>query len=446
MSALTNNDVDPTSGVRESVRIRNLHIITRFDKGGSAENTFLTVTGLDPKCYETFLIAGSDGQYSEFPSGSRSTICRRHATFNNGNRTRRSSHGQDADGDAESAATAENMAQLRTSGIKTYLIPELVRRVDPILDLRAFARTRRLIRLLSPHIVHTHTSKAGIIGRLAAFSTRVPVIVHTPHGHVFWGYFGAVASRFFIALEKIAARATDRLIMLTDQERADHLHFRIAPPDKFVVIPSGVPPERFCPLAPEERRRGNEPAIPPDAFVIGTAGRLTAIKGQRYLLEAAAILARKIPQLICVVVGAGELRRELEEQAGALGIGKQTLFPGWQQDIGAYISALDVFAMPSLNEGMGRVVVEAMAAGKAVVASDVGGLKSLVVHGENGLLVPAGNAESLAGAIMSLYKDPERRRAMGEDGRKKAPAFSAGIMIMKIDELYQELLREKHVW
>jgi len=399
-------------------RVRVVHVITRFDKGGSAENTFLTVTGLNPARYETYLLAGSDGQDTAAAVSTPS---------------------------AESAAAEENMARVQAAGVKTFIVPELVRPVAPLRDLRAFLRIRGLIRRLAPQIVHTHTSKAGIIGRLAAFSAGVPVVVHTPHGHVFWGYFGAVASRFFITLEKSASRLTDRLIMLTGQEKADHLRYRIAPPDKFVVIHSGVCLEPFLQITIADRRPDSDPAFPPDSFVIGTIGRLTAIKGQRYLLEAAAGLLREIPELICIIVGEGELRRELAARAASLGMGERAFFPGWRRDVPSYMAALDLFVMPSLNEGMGRVVVEAMAAGRAVIASDVGGLRDLVVHGENGLLVPPGNAAALAAAIRTLYRDPKRRRIMGQNGRMKAPAFSAAAMIKKIDELYMNLLREKHV-
>ncbi|HQJ30332.1 MAG TPA: glycosyltransferase family 4 protein [Syntrophales bacterium] len=399
-------------------RVRVVHVITRFDKGGSAENTFLTVTGLDPARYETYLLAGSDGQDTAAAVSTPS---------------------------AESAAAEENMARVQAAGVKTFIVPELVRPVAPLRDLRAFLRIRGLIRRLAPQIVHTHTSKAGIIGRLAAFSAGVPVVVHTPHGHVFWGYFGAVASRFFITLEKSASRLTDRLIMLTGQEKADHLRYRIAPPDKFVVIHSGVCLEPFLQITIADRRPDSDPAFPPDSFVIGTIGRLTAIKGQSYLLEAAAGLLREIPELICIIVGEGELRRELAARAASLGMGERAFFPGWRRDVPSYMAALDLFVMPSLNEGMGRVVVEAMAAGRAVIASDVGGLRDLVVHGENGLLVPPGNAAALAAAIRTLYRDPKRRRIMGQNGRMKAPAFSAAAMIKKIDELYMNLLREKHV-
>ncbi|HON23057.1 MAG TPA: glycosyltransferase family 4 protein, partial [Syntrophales bacterium] len=368
--------------------------------------------------YETYLLAGSDGQDTAAAVSTPS---------------------------AESAAAEENMARVRAAGVKTFIVPELVRPVAPLRDLRAFLRIRGLIRRLAPQIVHTHTSKAGIIGRLAAFSAGVPVVVHTPHGHVFWGYFGAVASRFFITLEKSASRLTDRLIMLTGQEKADHLRYRIAPPDKFVVIHSGVCLEPFLQITIADRRPDSDPAFPPDSFVIGTIGRLTAIKGQSYLLEAAAGLLREIPELICIIVGEGELRRELAARAASLGMGERAFFPGWRRDVPSYMAALDLFVMPSLNEGMGRVVVEAMAAGRAVIASDVGGLRDLVVHGENGLLVPPGNAAALAAAIRTLYRDPKRRRIMGQNGRMKAPAFSAAAMIKKIDELYMNLLREKHV-
>ncbi|MBP8980267.1 MAG: glycosyltransferase family 4 protein [Syntrophobacterales bacterium] len=391
-------------------RVRVVHIITRFDKGGSAENTFLTLRDLNPQRYRQFLLCGPP----------------------------------DAAG-KEGQAVADNLAVLAQRDVEVIIVPSLMREVDPLCDLKAFFQLRSLLLRLRPALCHTHTSKAGILGRWAAKTARVPIVVHTPHGHIFWGYFGPLRTRLFVLLERVTAKLTDRIITLTRQELEDHLRFRIAPPEKFTVIHSGVALERFSqiisPVPPSEWERD----IPTDAFVIGTVGRLTAIKGQRFLLEATAKLKNEIPELFCLIVGDGELRQELETLAVTLGIGKRVIFPGWRRDVANYIAVMDLFVMPSLNEGMGRTVVEAMAAEKAIVASDVGGLKDLVTPGVNGLLIPPGDEEALTAAIKQLYKNPERRRSMGQNGRMKANTFSSTAMIKKIDELYTELLKENRM-
>ncbi len=400
----------------ERNKIKVVHIITRFDKGGSAENTFLTVSGLDRNRYDILLIVGG-----KIPSDNN---------------------------DKEAAAIHGNIDTLRREGIRFSNVPCLLRNLDPVSDLLAFFALRRIIRDEKPHIVHTHTSKAGILGRLAAYVNNTPVIIHTPHGHIFWGYFRPLISRFFIALEKFAGGGTDRLIMLTEQEQADHIECQIAAPDKFVVIHSGVnlAPFLHSDDNPDDRNElRKELVIPVDAFVVGTIGRLTSIKGQRYLLDAMAEISADFPNIYGIILGEGELRKELTLQTAALGIGGRVIFPGWRNDVARVMSSFDVFALPSLNEGMGRVIVEAMAAGKAVVASDVGGIRNLVATNENGILVPPADAQSLAAAIKDLYGDQELRKRLGATGRQRAKTYTAAAMINKIDALYEEMIRGKHV-
>jgi len=394
-------------------RIRVVHIITRFDKGGSAENTFLTVIGLDQRRYDVSLIMGMTAEMSM--------------------------------GDMEAAAMVRNLTKIKEAGIALHIIPELVRNIQPLYDLQALIKMNRLLRETKPHIVHTHTSKAGILGRFSACLNNVPVVVHTPHGHVFWGYFGLMISRLFIILEKFAAHVTDRLVMLTEQEKEDHLHYCIGKEELFTVIHSGVNLEPFLQTDKDRERMRKELGIPADAFVIGSVGRLTAVKGQRYLLEAVAKLSGDIPGLFCLLLGDGELREELKARAADLGIGEHVLFLGWRDDVAAVISVFDVFVLPSLNEGMGRVIVEAMAAGKPIVASDIGGIRNLIDPQISGILVPPADPETLTAAIKDLYRDPAQRASMGEAGRQRAAAFSDTAMIEKIDTLYSELIRTKHV-
>lgn len=390
------------TGLCPSLKV--LHIITRFDKGGSAENTFLTAAHRDGGRYEVRLVTGQQDEN----------------TSNN-----------------EKSAIEKNIAALREKGVPLIVCPHLVRELRPIADLTAFFSLCGIIRRERPDIVHTHTSKAGMLGRWAARLCRVPVVVHTPHGHVFQGYFGPVKTRLFVILERWTAKITDVLVMLTPQEMKEHLELRIAPPEKFTVIHSGVDmeecdPERFPRSAGRKVLRIDE-----NKTVIGTVGRLTAIKGQDVLIRAAAELAKTRADVLLVILGAGELQGELEKQVQYSGISEIVRFLGWRPDVCRVMSAFDIFCLPSLNEGMGKVVVEAMAMGLPVVASDVGGIKNLVGDGENGLLVPPGNASALAAALDSMCNNPQKRRLMGASGRQKAPSYSAAAMVAKIEKLYQ---------
>jgi len=392
-------------------RIKVVHIITRFNKGGSAENTFFTVLGLDKGRYEVLLVKGPS------PPGNSD--------------------------DPETRAAQANIDAARYWGVKVITVNHLLREVRPLSDLRAFVSLLRIIRRERPVIVHTHTSKAGILGRWAALFCRVPIIVHTPHGHVFWGYFGPVKTRLFVWLERMTARFTDAIITLTSQEREDHLNLRIAPERKFVVIHSGVDLGKFlvdrCDREDAKRALGIDSAT----TVLGTAGRLTAIKGQEVLIRATAELARQGNVVKLVLLGEGELRGELEELACRLRIAERVHFLGWRADVVKAMAAFDIFCLPSRNEGMGKVLVEAMALGIAIVASDIGGIKDIVHHGENGLLVPVGDVEALAEAILYLCRDPKRRRQMGEAGRLMVPQYSSDEMIIKIDQVYGKLLISK---
>ena len=394
---------------QQATRVKVIHVITRFDKGGSAENTFLTVRDLDKSRYDVALIRGLS-QESQM-------------------------------GDREARAVEANLAALEKSGVRMVTMPELVRDLSPLNDFRAFMRLFRLFRKQRPHNVHTHTSKAGILGRWAAYFAGAPVIVHTPHGHVFWGYFGRAKTTLFILMERLTARITDRIITLTKQEMNDHLRFSIAPAEKFTVVHSGVDLGPFSRLKVDAPAVRKKLAIPQDSFVVGTAGRLTPVKGQKYLIEAAAGLVRQHRDMLFVFLGDGQLVNDLKLMTSALGIGDQVKFLGWRPDVAEVMSTFDVFVLPSLNEGMGKVLVEAMAMGKPLIASDVGGIPDLVVQGENGLLVPPANSEALAQAVLDLYENPDKRERMGEAGKRISAAYGVEAMMRKIDDLYQVCLR-----
>ena len=390
-------------------KIKTLHIITRLDKGGSAENTLLTTLGLDRNKFDVVLVKGLSIE-SEMSSEEKESV-------------------------------DKGLRQAELANIKLITISSLIRRISPFIDLKALFKLYKIIRQEKPDIVHTHTSKAGILGRLASFFARVPVVVHTPHGHIFYGYYGKVKTNFFVLLEKLMASITDRIITLTKKEKLEHIQFNVAKPHKFVVIPSGVRLESLSKDRDIDDELKRNLRIPLTDSIVGTVGRLVEIKGHRYLIDAARLVLDKIPEVTFLLVGDGHLMEGLINQASTMGIKKKIIFTGWRSDIPSLINIFDIFALPSLNEGMGRVLVEAMAMGKPIVASNVGGILDLVKDGVNGILFSQGDADAMAEAIIKLLMDREPARKMGEEGKRRVyPAYDLSTMIKNIEQLYKHLL------
>ncbi len=381
-------------------KIKVLHIITRLDKGGSAENTFLTVKGLDKKRYAVTLMSGPVQDTGQ-----------------------------------------ERRTQVEECGIPYIHIPVLVRNINVVADSIALFKICRFLAKEKFDVVHTHTSKAGLLGRFAARLARAPVVVHTPHGHVFFGYFGPLKTKIFIMLEKLANRMTDRIVALTRREKADYISYRTCPEEKITVIHSGVELNKFREYSLAEKTKlKKEFGLPENSFVVGTAGRLVPVKGPEFLIKASQTLIPKHPHTCFLFAGDGPLKEDLQKKVNEARGEKNIFFLGWRDDIAHILSIFDVFCLPSLNEGMGRVLVEAMAHGIPIVASDVGGIPDLVTHGKNGFLVPPKNPEELAKHIQILIEDEAKRKKMGEAGKKMAPGFSHETMVKSIAELYEALL------
>lgn len=325
-------------------------------------------------------------------------------------------------------------------GVRVIAIPSLVRRISPLQDLKAlFSLWRRLIRE-RPFIVHTHTSKAGILGRLAAKLARVPIIIHTPHGHVFYGHFGPLISKFFLLTERLMARITDQMVALTQTEKNDYVALSVFSPEKVATIHSGVDVDRFMNIQVNIAEKKRMLGLNSKGLVVGTVGWLLPIKGPLHLLKAMPYVWENHPETSLIFVGKGDLEKGLKEEARRMGVSDKVIFLGWRDDIPEIMQVLDVFVLPSLNEGMGRVLVEAMAAGKPVVASRVGGILDLVKEGQNGCLAEPGDEKGLAIAIKKLLDDKKMRDEMGKRGREMAQGFSVEKMIEKIDVLYESLL------
>ncbi len=388
--------------------IKNLHIITRLDMGGSAQNTLLTCLGLNKEKYEVVLVHGLSLE-------SQMT-------------------------DLENNSVTKQIEEAQGNGLKVVAIPSLVRKIDPVKDLKTFFSLWRLMLHEKPTIVHTHTSKAGILGRLAAKLTGVPFIVHTTHGHVFYGHFGPLTTKFFLVIERAFASFTQRMIALTDGEKNDYLKFEICEKDKIVTIHSGVDIERFLNAKVKKEEKKKTLGVNPNHPVVGTVGWLLPIKGPKPLLNAMKRIWQDYTDVELVFVGKGELEASLKKDALNMGVSDKVKFLGWRDDVHEIMPIFDVFVLPSLNEGMGRVLVEAMAAGKPVVASCTGGIPDLVRHRANGLLVKPGSEQELATAIRELLKDPEKAKVMGQEGKNLCWKYSIESMVEKIDSLYMDLL------
>lgn len=395
------------SKVDQAPRARKvIHVITRLDYGGSAQNTMLTALGHDREQFETLVVAGHPGCW---------------------------------DAQGGQAATEENCRRLEKAEVRWMLLPSLTREVQLLKDMQALWQLIRLFRQERPALVHTHTSKAGVLGRVAAWLARVPVIVHTPHGHVFYGHFGPVKSWLFLQIERVLSAITDRLIALTEAERQDHLDRAVGRADRFAVVPSGIDRERFGRARAQGKQQPDLFGCPPEAIVVGSVGWLTDIKGHEYLVEAVAKLKQGFPSLHLVIVGSGDRHDALVQQAESAGLRDAVHLLGHRDDIEACLAGMDLFVLPSLNEGMGRALIEAMAAGLPVIASRVGGIPAVIDHERTGLLVPPGDADALAGALRRLLERPEWATQLGMAASRSVDSrYGSDSMVHAIDSIFAE--------
>jgi glycosyltransferase involved in cell wall biosynthesis len=384
-----------------------LHIITRLDMGGSAQNTLLACSELSDK-YEIVLVHGLSAE---------------------SNMT-----------DSEMRAVQKGTGHAEKRGVKFIDVPSLVRRISPLKDFRALLSLVWVLLKEKPLIVHTHSSRAGILGRLAAKLAGVPIIIHTPHGHVFYGHFGPLSSKFFLWIEKWFAYFSDRIIALTEGEKKDYINLRVGRPEQMSTIHSGVDVACYMSNQINLMEKKRSLGLLSNAFIVGFVGWLLPIKGPMVLLRAMLEVWKKHPETILVLVGKGELDVELRTEVLQLDVNSKVKFLGWRDDVDEIMQLIDILVLPSLNEGMGRVLVEAMAAGKPVVASRVGGIPDLVKDEKTGLLVPPGDARALANAILRLVKNPLEAKDMGAAGRLYCHRFGLEAMVEKLDDLYDEII------
>jgi glycosyltransferase involved in cell wall biosynthesis len=318
-------------------------------------------------------------------------------------------------------------------------IPALGREISPLDDLRALGSLIRLMRQFKPDIVHTHLAKAGTLGRVAARIAGVPIVVHTYHGTVFRGYFGSLRSRLFLEIERAVARVTTRLVAITAGQRRELIALGIGNERKVVEIPLGLELGPFVEATSRADARGLL-GLAADEPVVAIVARLVPIKDVGLFLRA---LARASSAPTGIVVGDGEERSDLEAQAAALGIAPRCHFLGWRRDVRSVYAAADVVALTSRNEGSPVSIIEAMAAGRAVVCTDVGGVSDVVTTEVSGILVKHGDVEALAESIDRLLGDPDLRRRLGAEARRAVyPRYDVSRLVTDIAALYTALAGE----
>jgi glycosyltransferase involved in cell wall biosynthesis len=377
-----------------------LHPITRLIVGGAQENTMYTAAMLDKERFQAEILSGPQ-------TGSEGSL----------------------------------IDEVRANGVPLTIVPDLVRQVSPWHDLRALSGMARIMRQAGYTIVHTHSSKAGILGRLAARMAGVPIIVHTVHGWSFHDYMPAPMCTFYKLLERWIASFTDAIIVVTDRDKQKGLQAHIGKEEKYHLIRSAIPLEDFNPASKNRQATRQALKIPSKAVVVGNVGRFSEQKNPLDWVRVAGIIGRSDPRIHFLLVGDGPLRPLVETRLQEEGIRDRTILTGLRRDVASLMSAMDIFMLSSLWEGLPRVIPQAMAMGLPVVANQADGTDDAIHDGENGYLCSPGEVEMMAERCQDLVCDPLKRLEMGERGRAYATKeFDLQRMITQIEALYEQLL------
>ena len=382
-------------------KLRVCHVITRMIIGGAQENTLLTVRGLLERGHEAVLLTGP-------------------------------THGPEG----------KLLESMEFPGLKVIEEPTLVREINPLTDIRAFLRLKRFFRKEEFDIVHTHSSKAGIVGRLAARAAGVPLVLHTVHGQAFHKYEKSWRNKLYILAERRAAKASDHIFAVAQAMVEQCVDANIAPRDKYSVVYSGMDLQPYLPTTPDMELKKNL-GIPATAPVIGKIARLFELKGHEYLLEAAPDIVRKIPEVRFLLVGDGILREQLQQTVAARGLQENFVFAGLvpPDEIPKYVSIMDVLVHLSLREGLPRTVVQALAGGIPAVAYDLDGTPEVVQNGTTGYLCPPQSTAEVRDALLELLENPGKATRMGHAGRELVKErFNWRTMVRQLEEAYLSML------
>lgn len=390
-----------------------LRIINRFNLGGPTYNAAYLTKYLEEKGFETKLVGGVS-QESE----------------------------------------ANSMFILNQLGIEAEIIPEMHRSLNLINDRKAYIKINEIIKKYKPDIVHTHASKAGTLGRLAAIQQKVPVILHTFHGHVFHSYFSGAKTSIFRKIEQYLASKSTKIIAISNKQKQElSKEFKIAPPEKFEVIPLGFDLSRFREDLSDKRalfrKRWN---LEENDFVISIVGRLVPVKNHKLFIESIARLKNNCQKRVkAIIVGDGELKDALLKHCEFVGLktsmnGKANsdadiIFTSWLRDVDEVYAGCELAALTSFNEGTPVSLIEALAAGKPVVSTKVGGIEDVVNHKKNGLLVPSDNVNAFSKGLQSLITNDQLRSEMGVEAKSSINGqFGYNRLVEDTSKLYNGLL------
>ncbi|OGF46438.1 MAG: hypothetical protein A2231_12750 [Candidatus Firestonebacteria bacterium RIFOXYA2_FULL_40_8] len=372
-----------------------LHIITKLELGGAQQNTLFTVKKHNREKYNVFLIAGTEGIL------------------------------------VEDAKKIENL--------KTYFLPELKHEISLYYDLKCLFFLKKIFKNEKIDIVHTHSSKAGILGRFAAKMAGVPVIIHTVHGFSFNDFQNIIKKNLYIFLERMTAKFTHKLIVVTKVDIEKGLNAGVGKKEQYAVIRSGFDLSEFT--VPRDlsiiRKEFN---VIPGTKTVGMVACLKTQKNPGDFVRMSALVKQKHPGVKYFIVGDGEKRKEVEKLIEEFNLKNDIILTGWRKDVAEFIQLFDVVVLTSLWEGLPRVLPQAMCAKKPVVATAVDGSKEAVIDGSNGYLVPPKDYKAIAEKVSELLSDDALRKKMGENGYKMADEWDQDRMVTDIEKLYVELL------
>ena len=344
----------------------------------------------------------------------------------------------------ESPGEGNMLPLAAANGVEPVIIPALGRELSPLRDPAVLLTLYSRFRRLRPDVVCTHMSKAGAVGRVAAWLARVPVRVHTFHGHVFSGHFSPAKTRFFVELEKRLARISTRIIVLGERQQREITALGVGRPEQFVQVPLGLDLSAFLEAEKHSGELRKELAIPQDAPLAAIVARLVPIKNHAVFLRAAKLVCGSLPAARFLIVGDGPERRGLEALTEQLGLKGRVIFLGFRDDLPRIYADCDATVLSSDNEGMPVALIESLAAATPAVATDVGETREVIRDGESGFVVPPSDPEALAAALLELLRSPERAKQMGLAGRRHVyPRFSIERLAADTAGLFRSLLQEK---
>ena len=383
-------------------RIRVCHFITKMVYGGASIGTLRLAQDMDLSVFKSAIVCG-----------------------------------------CQSSGEGNLLNDTREKRFDAVVMPEIVREINPVKDLRAFAKVVRFLKSGRYDIVHAHGSRAGVISRLAAGFCRVPVVLYTVHGWSLKAGFSLTA--LLMRVERMLAFITDKILFQTRSDLDEAIHYRIGRPDQYVLIGNGVALKDFFHVDQKRVREKRKELNIDNRKVVGTVGRVSAQKNPVGFVNIAREVLSKRKDVVFLFVGGGELLEKVQNTVRESGLADRIVFTGFRRDIPEIMANFDIFMLPSLWEGMPRSVIEAMALSKPVVVHGIGGIDEVVENGKNGFIVPIDQTSDFAEKICLLLGSGRMRREMGRAGKIKARAYDFDSIVRKTAQLYIRLSQEASV-